>query len=101
MPMSEGVFEMPYSLVKEDIEKSLKSKWKALRKMHKQRTKSEDCGKKINSQGSLLCKRSIKLGKVKSCLLRHFKVVSREFLSVKFSILNHLYMFGLGSLCGR
>ena len=44
--MSEGVFEMPYSLVKEDIEKSFKSKWKALRKLHKQRLKSDDLVKK-------------------------------------------------------
>ena len=49
--MSEGVFEMPYNLVKEDIEKSFKSKWKALRKLHKQRVKPEELAKKTESTG--------------------------------------------------
>ena len=40
---------MPYSLVKEDIEKSLKSKWKALRKMHRQRIKPDDKSRKTDS----------------------------------------------------
>nr|XP_039258171.1 uncharacterized protein LOC120334744 isoform X1 [Styela clava] len=31
-PMSDGMFEMPYDLVKEDIEKSIRNKWRALKK---------------------------------------------------------------------
>lgn len=30
--MSDGVFEMPYDLVKEDIEKSIRAKWRSLKR---------------------------------------------------------------------
>lgn len=41
--LSEGVFEMPYDIVKEDIEKNLQRKWKALRKVMSSRSSvSED-----------------------------------------------------------
>ncbi|XP_076814079.1 afadin- and alpha-actinin-binding protein B-like isoform X2 [Clavelina lepadiformis] len=48
----DGMFEMPYDIVKDDIEKSLKSKWRALRRLYQHKNlhhlTEEDKGKAEN-----------------------------------------------------
>lgn len=48
-PMSDGMFEMPYDLVKEDIEKSIRAKWRALKREIRRSRRPRT----VNSEGEI------------------------------------------------